>query len=432
MYLTFVGWPYGVVLCFLFVLGSVIGSFLNVCIYRIPNHERFWDQLKGLVHPPSTCPKCQQRLLLRDNVPIFGWLKLRGKCRFCSNPIAARYPLIEFLNGALFVLVYWFEIPYGFGNGVADTCLYAANGPQIVAPIHGLATWLHWRYAFHMVLVEAMLVATFIDFDLKIIPDGCTLPAMVVGVLGGGALAQVFLVPVWFQSPAIQNQILLSVPDAWQWSNAAHPAWITVHPYLHGLSVSVAGLLVGGGIVWAVRIVGHWVLKQEAMGFGDVVLMAMIGSFIGWQPVIVVFFIAPVCALAVVAAMFVFRRQTEIPYGPYLSLGTLLLLLFWKKLWPMGERVFDFGPPIVVLGFMMLVAMAVTLYAMQLIKRLLGIPLYPAVQYEWVEDWTSADQLFHYTGERIETDQGQWKRSGWDGANAGRGLSQGQRWRDGG
>ena len=98
----------------------------------------------------------------------------------------------------------------------------------------------------------------------------------------------------------------------------------------------------------------------------------------------------------------------------------------------MAERVFDFGPLVLGLGVMMLVSMAVTLYAMQLIKRMLGIPLYSDPQYEWVEDWTSADQLFHYAGEQVDTDQGQWKRTGWDGTNAGRGQSQGQRWKDGG
>jgi leader peptidase (prepilin peptidase)/N-methyltransferase len=430
--LTLVGWPYGVVLGFLFVLGSVIGSFLNVCIYRIPNHEKFWDQLRGLVHPPSTCPKCQNRLLFRDNIPIFGWLKLRGRCRFCQNSIAMRYPLIELLNGLLFVVVYWFEVPYGWGVSITDSILYSENGPQIIDGIWSNAAWLHWRYAYHMVLIEALLVASFIDLDLRIIPDGSTLPAMVIGIIGGGALAKVFLVPVWFQSPSVQNQILISVPEAWHWPTVAWPAWITTYPYLHGLSVSLAGLVVGGGIVWAVRIVGHWVLRQEAMGFGDVVLMAMIGSFIGWQPVILVFFIAPMCALTVVAISFVFRRDREIPYGPYLSLATLILLLSWKHIWPvMGERVFHFGPLVFVLAFIMLLAMAVSLYFMQLVKRMLGIPLGTTPRYEWVEDWTSADQLTHHSGERIDVQQGQWKRPQWDGANSGRGLTHDQQWRNG-
>lgn len=427
--LTFVGWPYGVVLGFLFVLGSVIGSFLNVCIYRIPTKDKFLDQLKALVHPPSTCPRCFNRLKLQDNIPIFGWIKLGGKCRFCQKSIAMRYPLIELLNGLLFVLVYWFEIPYGWGVSVTDSCNYAVNGPQIIADGLSVSGWLHWRYAYHMVLVEALLVASMIDLDLRIIPDGSTLPAMAVGFIGSAMLSQIFLVPVWFQSPSVQNQILTTIPEAWHWPTVAYPEWITAYPRLHGLSVSLAGFVVGGGIVWAVRIVGQFVLRQEAMGFGDVVLMAMIGSFVGWQPVVVVFFIAPMCALVVILISLMFRREGEIPYGPYLSLGTLILLLGWKQIWPvMGERIFHFGPLIIVLAAIMLISMVIGLYFTQLVKRMLGIPLYGPDD-DWIEEWTSADQLIHLAGESADPQQGQWKRSGWDGVSSGRGQSHEQQWR---
>src|SRR4051812_12436991 len=103
--------PYWVVLPFLFVLGAVIGSFLNVCIYRIPQYERFWPSLKSLISPPSSCPNCGNQILSRDNIPILGWFLLGGRCRFCRQQFSIRYPKIELLNGLLFVLIYWMEVP---------------------------------------------------------------------------------------------------------------------------------------------------------------------------------------------------------------------------------------------------------------------------------------------------------------------------------
>jgi len=103
--------PQWIVLIWLFLFGAAIGSFLNVCIYRFPQHDRFADQLRALLSPPSSCPRCQNRIPLYDNIPIIGWLKLGGRCRFCRGGISIRYPLIELANGLLFAALYWFGIP---------------------------------------------------------------------------------------------------------------------------------------------------------------------------------------------------------------------------------------------------------------------------------------------------------------------------------
>src|SRR4029077_1267881 len=103
--------------------------------------------------------------------------------------------------------------------------------------------------------------------------------------------------------------------------------WLTAHPHVHGLLNSILGLIVGGGTVWLIRIIGHYALGQEAMGFGDVTLMAMVGSFIGWQPSLIVFFmLAPLCALAVTLVTLSLRFNRAIPFGPYLSVGTIMIL----------------------------------------------------------------------------------------------------------
>ena len=425
------GLPPEIIYAWLFVLGAVTGSFLNVCIYRIPQHERFLDQLRGLVSPPSTCPGCGNRIPGVDNIPILGWLKLLGRCRSCKMPISPRYPLIELFNGLLFVLVYWYMVPTGYAVSLADTSFFASSGLNAdeFSRTSAMAL-LHWRYAYYMVLLEALLVASFIDIDLKIIPDGCTLPAMAVGVLGAFALGNLQLVPIWIQEPSIMRTMKMVFPDVMAplFNPLAVPEWISEYPHLHGLAVSLTGLVVGGGAVWTVRIIGQRILRQEAMGFGDVILMAMIGSFVGWQPALVIFFVAPLCALVVVAARRIVRRDREIPYGPYLALSTLIVLLGWQSIWPRAERIFETGPIVPVMALFMAVMLEACLRLMQLVKRLLGIPLYPQESYE---EWTSADQLHHFAGENVDELQGNWRTKQWKGTSTGRGLSYHQQWRHG-
>jgi len=421
--------PLWIMLPWLFTFGAVVGSFANVCIYRLPQRDRLLDQLKGLSWPPSSCTSCGKRILFKDNIPIYGWLRLLGKCRFCKSGISPRYPVIELLNGLMFVGLYLVEIPDHIRYQLSDSVLFHAYGPQTVNVILG-NNWLYLRLFYHLVLFEALLVATFIDFDEMIIPDGVTLPAMAVGITGAFAIGQVHIVPVWFQNTA-ELQIwktmlpeflhsLMSGPDV--------PNWIISHPHLHGLAVSLCGFVVGGGIVWGVRLIGFWILRKEAMGFGDVVLMAMIGSFIGWQPVIVVFFLAPICALVVVILSLFFRRGSEIPFGPYLSLGTLLLVLGWKQIWPkVNERIFELGIIVPMLIVIVGVLLAVCLLFLQLIKKLLGFELYETEEYA---EWTSADQLLHFSGEKVEKDQGNWKKDDWPGLSSGRGSFQLEQWKN--
>lgn len=414
----------------LFVLGAIVGSFLNVCILRIPQREQFWASLQGLWDRPSHCPRCKADIRWHDNVPILGWLMLRGRCRNCRMRISPRYPFIELLNAVLFVVVFWFEVPIGWSE-LTTSCLYTELGPQAIPGLGPLSptAFVLLRYAYHMVLIEALLVASFIDFDLRIIPDGVTLPAMAVGVVASTVIGRVHLVPAWFQSPALLTDFRIVLPEALHplLTAPAVPAWFSQHPHLHGLLVSLAGLVVGGGIVWTVRIIGHWILGREAMGFGDVILMAMIGSFLGWQATVVAFFLAPACALAVVSVSWIFRRDRYIPYGPYLSLGALLVLLGWQTIWPSAGRIFSLGPMLLAVFAVMLALFVANLALVQIVKRLLGIDSEPD---EPVAEWTAADQNQYFAGELVDRHSGRWKtQHDWPGIAAGRGTLQQERWR---
>ncbi len=435
--------PFWLAAPFLFILGAVIGSFLNVCIYRIPQHEGFWASLKSLVSPPSSCPNCRKLIPTRDNIPILGWFLLGGRCRNCRQRFSIRYAMIELLNALLFVLVFWMEIPADYYGGLQGSCLYTNIGP------HGFpgSSWLSpqavlmWRYIYHMVLIEALVVATFIDFDLQIIPDGVTLPAMCVGVLGAVLFGQVHIVPVWFQRSDLSHFITMiydvwghgqppgwmkTIAGWWWMSGTGVPAWCAQYPHWHGLAVSLAGLVIGGGIVWVVRFIGQAVLRQEAMGFGDVILLAMIGSFLGWQPAVMVFAIAPVIALLVVAFTWLFFPQRVIPYGPYLSLATLVVILGWKWLWEVFQNVFELGPLLPFFALSMVVGLYVLLQISQFVKWCLGIELYPP---DWVEEWTSGDQLTYQSMEQVDPQQGRWRQSQWPGSSAGTGHLHADNWK---
>ncbi|MFN0199782.1 MAG: prepilin peptidase [Planctomycetaceae bacterium] len=424
--------PQWIVLAWLFVLGTVVGSFLNVCIYRIPRHDSLWQALRSLGSPPSACPFCKTPIAPYDNIPLFGWLFLRGRCRSCKHWISMRYPGIELLNGLLVTGLYWLEIPAEYHATIYDSGVYAQWGPTGFNDSYWFSpqAMLHWRYAYHVILIEALVVASFIDFDLRIIPDAVTLPAMVVGVLGGAIIGQVHLVPLWFQSPELLNQFRFVLPESFVsiLDGPNVPQWISTWPHLHGLLASLAGIVVGGGSIWMIRIVGHWFLRREAMGFGDVILVAMIGSFLGWQASLIVFFLAPACALIVVLVSVFFHRSREIPYGPYLALGTVILLFGWKKIWPAAEPILGLGPLLPFLALFMVLMLILSLALVQGAKWMLRIPLYPD---DFIEEWTSGDQLFHFTGDRNHAEHVQKTRhqSTWTGDLAGKGQLQESIWK---
>lgn len=429
--MTLGGIPQWIILPWLFAFGACIGSFLNVCIYRIPQHERLRDQLRGLTYPPSSCPFCRRRILAIDNIPVLGWLLLWGRCRFCRHTIPPRYALIEFFNGLLWVVIYMMIVPPGFSATVQQSCVWSPLSPlsDPALSYSQQVFWLHAQYFYYLVLVEALVVATFIDFDLYIIPDGSTVPAMIVGVLAALILGPLQLWPVWFQCPTNLSLLEQLLPEHWVWDrDCGPPAWLKAHPHLHGLMSSVTGIVVGGGIVWLVRIVGERVMHRETMGFGDVILMGMIGSFLGWQATVIVFFVAPFCSLLVIGATFFFKRTREIAYGPYLSIAALLVLLFWNVRFSKFQQYFCLGPVVILHGVVMIAMLALTLMLVQYIKRLLGFD--DSDEPPW--EWSSGDQLAYYANKDATSVSSPLQPPTWPGTSAGQGRQFTDRWRSGG
>lgn len=245
-----------------FVFGAMVGSFLNVCILRMPIGE-------SIVYPASHCPACQRSIAWYDNIPLASFLLLKGKCRNCSSVISWQYPLIEFITACLFVSFYVF-----FGLTVQG-------------------------FIF-LILTLAFLVESIIDLRYQIIPDAITLP----GILIGFCVSAVF--------PSLHDQTL--------WWQAALQ--------------SLIGILFGGGFLFVLGTVAEWILKKEAMGGGDVKLLAMIGSVLGWKGVLWTLFFSSVLG-SVIGFYFKLKSGEEkIPFGPYIAAAAFSYLF-------VGERLVD-------------------------------------------------------------------------------------------
>ena len=413
-----------------FVVGTLLGRLANRCIDVFPRYEALGDQLRAIwTFSPHENVLRKARSWFHW-LPVVGWL-------LPENPLAPprdrrRYAAIELANGLLLALLVWSQTPseiaFGpHGNVIGYPVPFAVEGWEILAPSYGLDAWL-FRFLLHGLLIEALLIASVIDLKLMIIPDGSTIPAMLLAVIISGLAGNAWLVPLWYEHTGLVAALSGSMANV-GFGEIVVPGWIADYPHAHGLLVSLAGLLVGGGTIWAVRIVGHWALGREAMGFGDVVLMALIGGVIGWQPVLVVFFLAPICAIVVVCFSFLTGRAREFPYGPWLSLAAVLLLVGWQWIWPVAGQFFMLGRFVPVLGFGCLLLLGVLLRGMRLLR---GDEAYEEEYWELAEQWTSADQLIYQEQEQRDAGPTTWQgrqQSRWPGLESSRGRHGEQIWR---
>ncbi len=246
------------------VLGLIVGSYLNVVIYRLP---------RGIstVLPRSRCPECGGAIRAVDNVPVFSFLLLGGRCRACRARISWRYPLIEAATAGLFV-----------------ACLLRF-GISVQAPAAALFGSL-------------MLVLALIDIDHMILPDALTYPAIALGIL---------------------LQPLLGWARLWQGG-----PW-------GALAGGALGALLGSGVLLAVWLAWYLIRHEEGMGLGDVKMLAAIGAFLGWKGVVVALFFAALSGAMVGLALMAwggFGAKSKLPFGAFLALGGLVALFAGEPL----------------------------------------------------------------------------------------------------
>ncbi len=304
----------------------------------------------------------------------------RPRCPFWLRPMC-----LEIFTTFALPWLYWHQVPTGslLPEPISGLAAEAVN-----------AQWFERMFWGHAVLLFLMTIATFIDFDEQLIPDTITVPGTLFALLWGTLSLQAFMpvplfrqdvvgiVPCTFTAPegmtswwyswrglliawglwslwcfSLLHRVvilrrglrkaaryfvkimlrdpfskwllriwlvgMLLVAGAWWWGDT----------HWEGLLTGLIGLATGGGTVWAVRLVASVAMGEEAMGFGDVTLMAMIGAFLGWQAVVAAFFIAPLTAIVIVVLTFLLTRQRAVPFGPYLCASSAITVLYWPTIW---------------------------------------------------------------------------------------------------
>lgn len=262
------------------MLGLIVGSFLNVVIYRLPkmlhnewhrecrklleinDAESSTEESYNLVLPRSRCPHCAHKITALENIPILSYVLLAGKCSACKAAISLRYPVIEFLSAAIAILIAW-----RFGYSVQTL----------------LAIILSW----------SLLVLTMIDIDEQLLPDDITLPLLWLGL------------------------------------------FVNMFSVFTDIYSSLIGAMLGYGIFWSVYMMFKLVTGKEGMGYGDFKLLAMLGAWLGWQMIPLIIVLSSVCGAIIGVGLIVFRahdKNKPIPFGPYLALAGWIALIWGGQL----------------------------------------------------------------------------------------------------
>lgn len=245
-----------------FIFGLPVGSFLNVCIYRLPRS-------KSIINPPSHCPKCNKKIEWYDNIPLISYLLLKGKCRNCKATISPRYFLVELLTGLMFFfLMFKFGLSLNFFIFAVFTCI--------------------------------LMVITFIDLEHFLIPDVLVLPGIAVGL-----------------AVSTKNILLADLS----------PLFFDVSYPLSAFINSLTGAILGFLSLLVVALIGRALFKKEAMGGGDLKLLAMLGAFLGWKNVFFTIFISSLVGSVIGITLILLKkkgRKEYIPYGPYLALAGII------------------------------------------------------------------------------------------------------------
>ena len=256
-----------------FILGLIIGSFLNVCIYRLPREE-------SIVYPGSHCTSCKKSISFYHNIPILSYIFLGGRCSHCNSKISFSYPLVEILSGLLFVTTLW-----KFGI-ILDTL-------------------------FYLLFISGLIVITFVDLKHMIIPNVITYPGILVGILYNA------LTTNWQNSLELVSNFSFGFQNFFELLNEV--------PILD----SLFGVILGGGILLLIAYTYEIIRKRQGMGMGDVKLLALIGAFLGWQGVFFVIFLSSILG-SIVGLSIIITRKGDLKYalsfGPFLSIAAIIYI----------------------------------------------------------------------------------------------------------
>lgn len=265
-----------------FIYGSLIGSFLNVAIYRLPLE-------RSIVWPGSACGTCGTPLSWWENLPIVAYFYLGGRCHVCGSSYSWRYAAIEAFTASMSVFLYYFY------NGVNAEFIYA------------------------FIFLCLLIVVFFTDFDHWIILDSVSYGGMIVGLVGS------FFIPMRADFSFFDFSLLPDILKSYE---------VVANPWLNGLS-SLYGMALGAAFYWAIQSIGKLLSHQDAMGSGDIKLAAMIGSFLGWSVGLISFFLSFV--LGAIFAVFIMllsgkKGKDPLPLGTFMAIGSFVCLLYKNQI----------------------------------------------------------------------------------------------------
>jgi len=327
---------------FIFLIGAIVGSFLNVCIVRMPRDL-------SVVAPGSHCFSCRNPIAWCDNIPIISWFVLGGKCRHCGTRFSFRYPLVELLTACCFL---GFYVYFGWST----------------------------KLAAYLVMMSCFIVSTFVDFEHRIIPDEISVGGMFAGMILSvffidlhsvgsqelliGRIVMRLVVGICLMVHVIEffwsrrefdreDGILLAIilglvlveagMDVVLNAGSVHKtSMLGIH--LLSADASIIGLLLGGGVIYAMGLLGDLIFRKESMGGGDVKLMALIGAFMGWKLAVLTFFVAPFFGALYGIIEKIRTKDSAIAYGPFIVMGALISLFYGDTIvaWIMGQ--YGVGP----------------------------------------------------------------------------------------
>jgi leader peptidase (prepilin peptidase)/N-methyltransferase len=271
---------------FVAIFGSIIGSFLNVVIHRLPRDE-------SIVFPNSRCPSCEAKIGPLDNLPIISYLVLRGRCRACRAPISIRYPAVEALTALLYAAIF-----------LAD--FYWRGGLTLVI-------------LFDLIFVTALVALIFIDAEHMLLPNAITYPGIVFAIIARLSLPYLVGINAFEDLP----QLAYGPFSTW-------PLWAS------SLIGAVLGALAGGGSLWLMGWLWERLRGVEAMGLGDVKMMFMVGAYLGWRLTILTIFLG-VLSGSIIGVGLMARRgekdmQMQLPFGIFLGIGSIFALLIGSRI----------------------------------------------------------------------------------------------------
>ncbi len=346
-----------------FLFGTAWGSFINVVAGRLPLE-------KSVLWPNSHCLTCLRPLNFADNLPVIGWLRRRGRCRFCGTAFSSRYMWVELLSGVIFAVLFYLEVMRNWQHvpffADAQHRFFVAEMPW-----QAVIFFLH-----HAILASFLLAASLCDFDHRSIPLSLTTLGTVIGLV-----SSVFMPWPW---PSVAGAVRsLSADLSWSFNVRPGevpaglyvwpvwgplPAWLPAGSPQLGLVTGLTGAFAGMFMVRAVKFLFEKGLRKEALGLGDADLMMMAGAFVGWQVVVVGFFVGSILSLPLGILIALRKGERTLPFGPGLALGVMVTLLGWPWL-RLALQPYLFDEFLVLL---MAVFMGGGLFLASMVLRLLG------------------------------------------------------------